>query len=302
MEQMGFDNNPYFIFRHHDTSHPHCHILALRTRFDGTTVSDSNNYKRSEKIIRELEKQYGLERVANSDRSSFRAPDKDELEMIQRTGKASQKMHLQERVSTALSNSKNLIVFISNLEKANVHVLFNQASTGKVSGISFFMGDFKAKGQALGNQFKWANIINALDYEQTRDRQEISQANSRTKARYGEGCTDRYGVNRPAGRSAENHTGQPASPEKEATFAGRRTEQEARSTGRSGEVDDDHGKYSEEFGKAAAENEDAAVGHLLHGNGAAPGVPHSSGVKGLGIDIVPEEDNDQRRRKRKRSM
>src|SRR5690606_34210826 len=38
MERMGFDNNPYFIFRHHDTSHPHCHILALRTKFDGTTV------------------------------------------------------------------------------------------------------------------------------------------------------------------------------------------------------------------------------------------------------------------------
>src|SRR5690606_23744658 len=52
MERMGFRDNPYFIFRHHDTSHPHCHILALRTRFDGTTVSDSNNYKRSEKIIR----------------------------------------------------------------------------------------------------------------------------------------------------------------------------------------------------------------------------------------------------------
>src|SRR5690606_1401867 len=26
MERMCFDNNPYFIFRHHDSSHPHCHI------------------------------------------------------------------------------------------------------------------------------------------------------------------------------------------------------------------------------------------------------------------------------------
>src|SRR5690606_25609201 len=101
MERMGFDDNPYFIFRHHDTSHPHCHILALRTRFDGTTVSDSNNYKRSEKNIRELEKQYGLEQVANSSKAFFRAPDKDELEMVQRTGRASRKMILQEKVNTA---------------------------------------------------------------------------------------------------------------------------------------------------------------------------------------------------------
>src|SRR5690606_25870453 len=38
MEQMGFDDNPFFIFRHHDSNHPHCHILALRTKFDGSTV------------------------------------------------------------------------------------------------------------------------------------------------------------------------------------------------------------------------------------------------------------------------
>src|SRR5690606_12720259 len=81
MEQMGFDDNPYFIFRHHDSNHPHCHILALRTRFDGSTVSDSNNYKRSEKIVRQLERKYGLQQSVASDRSILRAPDKDELEM-----------------------------------------------------------------------------------------------------------------------------------------------------------------------------------------------------------------------------
>src|SRR5690554_1488341 len=99
MEQMGFGDNPYFIFRHHDSNHPHCHILALRTRFDGSTVSDSNNYKRSEKIIRQLEKEYGLQQVADSRRSAVRAPDRDELEMVQRTGKASRKMVLQVKVN-----------------------------------------------------------------------------------------------------------------------------------------------------------------------------------------------------------
>ena len=63
LNKMGFDNNAYFIFRHHDTEHPHCHILALRNRFDGKVVSDSNNFKRSEKLIRDLEKKYGLQEV-----------------------------------------------------------------------------------------------------------------------------------------------------------------------------------------------------------------------------------------------
>jgi hypothetical protein len=31
MTRMGFDNNLYIIFRHHDSNHPHCHILAQET-------------------------------------------------------------------------------------------------------------------------------------------------------------------------------------------------------------------------------------------------------------------------------
>src|SRR5690606_933747 len=115
-----------------------------RTKFDGSTVSDSNNYKRSEKIVRQLERKYGLQQAEASERSTLRAPDKDELEMVQRTGKASQKMILQEKVSLALAESKNLKVFITHLEQAGVQVLFNQASTGRVSGITYFMDDFKA--------------------------------------------------------------------------------------------------------------------------------------------------------------
>src|SRR5690606_39557411 len=102
MEQMGFDDNPYFIFRHHDSNHPHCHILVFRTKFDGSTVSDSNNYKRSEKIVRQLETKYGLQQAEASKRSTLRAPDKDELEMVQRTGRASRKI---DRKSTRLNSS-----------------------------------------------------------------------------------------------------------------------------------------------------------------------------------------------------
>src|SRR5690606_26884949 len=143
-----------------------------------STVSDSNNYKRSEKIVRQLERKYGLQQSVASDRSILRAPDKDELEMVQRTGIASRKMVLQEKVNTALLKSSTLETFITHLEQAGVQVLFNQAGTGRVSGITYFMGDFKAKGQALGSRFKWANIINTIDYEQNSTRLDTSQATS----------------------------------------------------------------------------------------------------------------------------
>src|SRR5690554_6580581 len=300
MEQMGIDDNPYFIFRHHDSNHPHCHILALRTKFDGSTVSDSNNYKGSEKIIRQLERKYGLQQIADSGRSAVRAPDKDELEMVQRTGKASRKMVLQEKVNLALSESKDLTTFIVHLERSGVRVLFNQASTGRVSGITYFMDDFKAKGQALGNRFKWANIIKLIDYEQIRDSQEISQANRRTRDIYGGGKAGSSTGDGLHSESLGKNLGEPENPERAATFAGTRAEQEARSHRQLGEMDEGDGKHSDEFGEAAAQNEEAVDGHLLHGDRTAPGLHHSLGFKGLGIDIVPEEDSDRRRRKRRR--
>lgn len=186
MTRMGFDNNLYCIFRHHDAGHPHCHILALRNRFDGTVVSDSQNYRQSENIVRELEQKYQLQVARDSRRSTNKAPDKDELEMMQRTGKASHKLILQEKVSEALRQTRTLDQFIRQLEKQGVNVLFNQASTGRVSGISYHLPGFTIRGQALGNRYKWGSIIQQIDYEQSRDGQAIRQANSRTTAKYGQ--------------------------------------------------------------------------------------------------------------------
>ena len=185
LKKMGFDNNLHIIFRHHDSNHPHCHILALRNRFDGTVVTDSNNYKRSEQVIRELECKYNLQKVKSSKQSKLKAPNKDELEMIQRTGKPSRKLILQEKVKDALTYSATMQDFIHNLEAQNINVLFNQASTGRVSGITYQVPGFKIRGQTLGNQFKFGSITKQINYEQSRDGQAIHQANSRTRERFG---------------------------------------------------------------------------------------------------------------------
>ena len=187
MKRMGFDNNLHIIFRHHDSNHPHCHILALRNRFDGTVVSDGQNYQRSEKVIRALENKYQLIKVRSSTQSKNKAPNKDELEMIQRTGKVSNKLLLQEKVKDALNHSITMRQFINHLERNHVNVLFNQANTERVSGITFMIPGFKIRGQALGNQFKFGSITKEINYEQNRDGKTISQANSRTREKYNAG-------------------------------------------------------------------------------------------------------------------
>ncbi|MCH7410912.1 relaxase/mobilization nuclease domain-containing protein [Belliella sp. DSM 111904] len=169
LNKMGFDNNAYFIFQHHDTDHPHCHILALRNRFDGTVVIDSNNFRRSEKMVRKLEKKYHLQELRNSKEDPTKAPNKDEIEMVLRTGEPSKRMILQERVNEALKQTKDLHSFIRHLKKNDVNVLFNQASTGRVCGIPYVCDGFTANGQVLGNKFKWGYVSKTLEYEQVRD-------------------------------------------------------------------------------------------------------------------------------------
>lgn len=116
-----------------------------------------------------------------------RAAKKDELEMVLRTRKPSDKMVLQELMKRlSVTKCLSLTELIRSAEAKGIHFLFNQASTGKISGITYFYKDFKIKGQALGNRFKWAELIKTIDYEQIRDSKAVSEANSRTRAIFGE--------------------------------------------------------------------------------------------------------------------
>jgi Relaxase/Mobilisation nuclease domain len=187
LELSGYTNNQYMIFRHYDARHPHIHLLVNRISFDGTVVSDSNNYKKSEALIRNLERKYGLKSVAGSKQSLNRAAKKDEVEMVIRTGKPSGKMVLQEKLKRILTTDTPISLqdFISRAENAGIGLLFNQASTGRVTGITYYYGDFKSTGKALGNQFKWLSIIKQVNYEQNRDGQMVSAANRATATKYG---------------------------------------------------------------------------------------------------------------------
>ncbi|WP_167459379.1 relaxase/mobilization nuclease domain-containing protein [Pedobacter jejuensis] len=194
MQGMGFDAdlNYFALWKHNDGEdhdHIHVHLLLTRIGFNegkATVVSDSNNYKRSEVLCRRLEQKYGLATVLSSKDSLERAPNKDELEMVQRTGKPSDRMLMQERVKLALTRSDSVESFIRTCQDQGIYLLFNQSkTTGRVSGITYVNDNgFLAKGQKLGNMYKWNNILNEIQYEQSTDSKAINEANSRTRVRF----------------------------------------------------------------------------------------------------------------------
>jgi hypothetical protein len=185
LDAMGFGANQYMIFRHFDAEHPHVHILVNRIGYDGGVVSDSRDYARSEQVLRKLEKKYRLTQVISSRMAQERASTKNELEMMQRTGTPSDKIKLQVILKDIMTSSSrprlNTSAFVRLLERKGISVLFNQASTGFVSGISYGYGDIVLKGAALGNAYKWKAIQTVINYEQERDGPAIRQANDKAR-------------------------------------------------------------------------------------------------------------------------
>ena len=46
--------------RHYGTDNLHCHIVFNRVDFDGMVISDSNDFKRNEKVTKMLKDKYSL--------------------------------------------------------------------------------------------------------------------------------------------------------------------------------------------------------------------------------------------------
>lgn len=61
MQQIGFGAQPYLVYEHHDSGHPHIHIVTTNIQRDGTRISMQNiGRNQSEKARLNIEKEFNL--------------------------------------------------------------------------------------------------------------------------------------------------------------------------------------------------------------------------------------------------
>jgi hypothetical protein len=180
IEKMGFQNSPHVVIQHRGTGRDHIHILTSRIDFDGKVISEWQSKARAEKVMREVEKRYDLERLPMSREVMRAAPTRGEQEVFERTGRMSAKVSLQGHVERALREQPTATEFIEKLQRVGVETIPNLQSTGRVSGISFREGDELMKGSDLGRGFSWGALQKrGLSYEQERDRPVMEAAKER---------------------------------------------------------------------------------------------------------------------------
>lgn len=173
MERMGYGSVPWFAAIHEDAGCQHLHLCALAidpTRQDRfgrpARVSDSNDYARSARIIQVLERKLGLRSGAMTPGEAARLPRRQppsrHVQRLARTGELPEKVALQAGIDAALHLATDFDDFKAHLELAGIE-LREHRKTDRLSGLSFGLGGYRAKGSQLGRRYAAASILNELE-------------------------------------------------------------------------------------------------------------------------------------------
>ena len=159
--RFGADKGLWEATRH---DRHHIHLTISKDRFDGTRMSTSHDYRRVAAICREIEREHGLTNAAErSGRGSGRT--RGDREQTERGAGQPDRDWLRVTIGRVLGDGGG----IDELRAAGVAVKLNEASTGRVSGISYGRapepgrdgGEAESiwfKGSQLGKAYGWNQV------------------------------------------------------------------------------------------------------------------------------------------------
>jgi hypothetical protein len=163
LDRMGYKNTQYIIARHHDTDHPHIHLVINRIDNDGKRISDKNERFRSTKVCLGLTKKYGLyiaKGKENVKRHRLKEPDKTKYEIY-------------DAIKANLSKCRNWQELTAELKRQGITTDFRKnGNTDKIQGIRFGKGNYTFNGSQIDRSCSYSKI----DYQlrQNNREQEIS--------------------------------------------------------------------------------------------------------------------------------
>lgn len=162
MERIGFGNQPYLVYQHHDAGHPHIHIVSIKVREDGSRIDTQNiGRNQSEKARKEIEKEFGLVKAEDSKRLKQYQLKPLNVEKIQ-YGKSETKRGVLNVLNEVLYSYKYASIPELNAVLKQFNVMADRGSENsriyKTNGLTYRLLD--AKGDRVGVPIKASDFYN----------------------------------------------------------------------------------------------------------------------------------------------
>jgi hypothetical protein len=164
LKEMGFTNNQYVAVKHTDKeNHEHIHLVTSRVRMDGSVVSDSWDWTRSQDVIRKLEQDFGLAAVPSSWQSDRQEQTKSQIDKELETGKVTVKRQLADKIDATLENTTSLPDFIEQLNLEGIEVRVDRDRKGKPKGIAYKFDGVSMAGSSVGKAYSLPRILKRIE-------------------------------------------------------------------------------------------------------------------------------------------
>jgi Relaxase/Mobilisation nuclease domain len=177
MERIGFGNQPYLVYQHHDAGHPHIHIVSIKIREDGSRIDTQNIGKnQSEKARKEIEKEFGLLKAEDSKRQKQYQPKPLNTEKIQ-YGKSETKRGILNVLNEVLNSYKYASIPELNTVLKQFNVMADRGSENsriyKNNGLTYRLLD--ASGNKVGVPIKASDFYNKPTLKFLNERFELNE-------------------------------------------------------------------------------------------------------------------------------
>ena len=168
MDELGFGEQPYIVFKHTDIEREHIHIVSVRVKADGSCISDAYEKRRSMEICRKLEQEFNLTPADKQERQNVLPLQKVDYS----------RGNVKRQVANAVHELAKSYHFQSFGEYRALLSLFNLTAEevkgehkGKpYNGLVYSV--LNEKGEKVGNPFKSSLFGKSVGYDALQKRME----------------------------------------------------------------------------------------------------------------------------------
>ena len=192
MHGMGFlDAHQYVLIKHDSQEGEHIHIIANRVSLVGEVYLGKNENLKSTKLISQLELTHKLHVTKGAEldhrtdlpstKTDKRKPKKGEIERALTTGVKPARMVIQDAIDKAVTDSscRTLQDLTNRLAEQLITVRPFKSDEGKIKGLSFTSDEASFSGSQLGEQYKYKNLMQRMEYKNEQDRGHETATNTR---------------------------------------------------------------------------------------------------------------------------